>query len=135
MSKNVFGFIFSNKREIGIYSVVKSVREQKIWQNITLFKHEMEKMHIYLHTKNGDSPPPFLRCHHHKTEQKIRAIIIASSCSHHALRRSSLKNSTNFKNNFAEIASSAMQEIHKIFTKIIEYFFFSNKFLDSWWGH
>ena len=50
---------FSNKREIGIYSVVKSVREQKIWQNITLFKHEMEKMHIYLHTKNGDSPPHF----------------------------------------------------------------------------
>ena len=37
-------------------------------------------------------------------------------------------------NNFAEIASSVMYEIHKIFTKVIEYFFFFYK-IDSWWGH
>ena len=33
------------------------------------------------------------------------------------------------------IASSAMQEIHKIFTIVIEYSFFFYKFLDSWWGN
>ena len=47
-----------------------------------------------------------------------------------------LKNENySYKFSFAEIASSAMQEIHKIFTKVIEYFFFFYKFLDSWWGH
>ena len=52
-------WFFSNKREIGIYSVVKSVREQKIWQNITLFTHEMEKIHIYLHATRWGFPPIF----------------------------------------------------------------------------
>ena len=47
-----------------------------------------------------------------------------------------LKNENySYKFSFAEIASSAMQEIHKIFTKVIEYLFFFYKFLDSWLGN